>query len=140
MEVVRKLNVPIDYLFDVLGNSVKSDILAQTGEELSEDEFTDFKYIKEFSNNSRATIHIEKYERGKSYHYSTHTDKNSISVKYDVRAIDEEHSELHYSEEIDSNNFLQKMNDAIIGFVWGYLKKRRFNEMLNQIEQSYTEQ
>src|SRR5699024_412120 len=138
MEVVRELNVPIDYLFDVFENSIQSDILAQTGKKLTEDEFTDFEYVKEFSEKNRATIHIEKYERGKVYYYSTHTDKNKISVKYDVRSIDEQTSELRYSENIVSNGYLQKINDTIVGLVWGFLKKRRFKEMLNQIEQSYT--
>lgn len=72
------------------------------------------------------------------YYYSTHTDKNKISVKYDVRSIDEQTSELRYSENIVSNGYLQKINDTIVGLVWGFLKKRRFKEMLNQIEQSYT--
>lgn len=139
MEVVRELNVPIDYLFDVFENSIQSDILAQTGKKLTENEFSDFEYVKEFSEKNRATIHIEKYERGKVYYYSTHTDKNKISVKYDVRSIDEQTSELRYSENIVSNGYLQKINDTIVGLVWGFLKKRRFKEMLNQIEQSYTE-
>lgn len=138
MEVVRELNVPIDYLFDVFENSIQSDILAQTGKKVTEDEFTDFEYVKEFSEKNRATIHIEKYERGKVYYYSTHTDKNKISVKYDVHSIDEQTSELRYSENIVSNGYLQKINDTIVGLVWGFLKKRRFKEMLNQIEQSYT--
>lgn len=138
MEVVRELNVPIDYLFDVFENSIQSDILAQTGKKLTENEFSDFEYVKEFSEKNRATIHIEKYERGKVYYYSTHTDKNKISVKYDVRSIDEQTSELRYSENIVSNGYLQKINDTIVGLVWGFLKKRRFKEMLNQIEQSYT--
>ena len=72
------------------------------------------------------------------YAYSTHTDKNTISVKYDVRSIDEQTSELRYSENIVSNGYLQKINDAFVGLVWGFLKKKRFKEMLNQIEQEYT--
>lgn len=138
MKVVRKLKVPVDYLFDVFEQSIQSDILAQTGKKLTEDEFTGFEYIKEFSKNNQATIRIEAYQRGQLYCYSTHTNKNKISIKYDVRSIDEQTSELRYSEDIVSNGYLQKINDAFIGLIWGFLKKRRFNEMLNQIEQSYT--
>lgn len=138
MEVVKKLNVPINYLFDVFEQSIQSDILAQTGKKLTEDEFTNFEYVKEFSKNNKATIHIEKYVRGQVYAYSTHTDKNTISVKYDVHSIDEQTSELRYSENIVSNGYLQKINDAFVGLVWGFLKKKRFKEMLNQIEQEYT--
>lgn len=139
MEVVKELKVPVDYLFDVFEQSIQSDILAQTGKKLSENEFTGFEYVKDFSKGNQATIQIEKYERNRAYYYSTHTDKNKISVRYDVHSLDEETSKLHYSEEIISNGFLQKMNDALVGLVWGFLKKKRFKEMLNQIEQSYTE-
>ena len=69
MEVVKKLNVPINYLFDVFEQSIQSDILAQTGKKLTEDEFTNFEYVKEFSKNNKATIHIEKYVRGQVYAY-----------------------------------------------------------------------
>lgn len=137
MEVIRKLEIPTDYLFDVFKQSIESDILTQTGKKLTEEDFTGFEYVKEFSKDNKATIHIEKYERGKAYYYSTNTDKNKISVKYDVRPIDEYNSELRYTEEIISYGYLQKINDTFIGFIWGFLKKRRFREILNQIEQSY---
>jgi hypothetical protein len=139
MEVLRKMEIPTDYLFDVFKQSIESDILTQTGKSLTEDDFTGFEYVKEFSKDTRAIIHIEKYERGNAYYYSTHTDKNKISVKYDVRSIDEYNSELRYTEKIISYGYLQKLNDTFIGLVWGFLKKRRFKEILNQIEQSYTE-
>lgn len=138
MEVIKKMKIPTDYLFDVFKNSIQSDILTQTGKKLTEKDFTNFEYVKEFSKDNKATIHIEKYERGSAYYYSTHTAKNKISVKYDVHYIDEHSLELHYSENIVSYGYLQKLNDTFIGLVWGFLKKRRFKEMLNQIEQSYT--
>ena len=107
---------------------------------MNEEEFTNYEYIKEFSKDSKATVRIENYERGKRYYYSTHTDKNKILAKYNVITIDEKTCELRYSETITSDNFLQKINDTLVGIVWGFLKKRKFKEMLQQIEASYTYQ
>ncbi len=139
MEVVKIIHVPANYLFDVFLHSIQADIKNQTGQEVSREAVTGFEYTKEFSANNRATVRIESFIRNELYQYSTHTDKNTIVVKYEVVPLSDDSCELRYTETITSNGFLQKMNDTFVGFIWGFLKKRKFKEMFNQIEQSYTE-
>ncbi len=123
MEVVKVMNVPASYLFDVFMQSIQADIKDQTGQEISEEAVIGFEYIKVFSGNNRATIRIENYEREIVYQYSTHTDKNTIDAKYEIVPLSDETCELRYTEKITSNGFLQQMNDTFVGIIWGFLKK-----------------
>lgn len=137
MEIVKKMNIPAHDLFEVFNQSIKSDIVTEIGKKVSADDFEGYEYIKSFSKSNQAKIRIEKFEMGKSYHYSTTTDKNHIFIKYDVKSLDNQSCELKYSEMITSYGFFQKMNDTFVGIIWSYLKKKKFNEMLNQIESAY---
>lgn len=139
MKITENMNVPIDYLFEVFEKSIQEDIRIQTGQEIEEKDFENFEYIKKFSKNSQATICIKHFDKKGSYHYITVTDKNKITAKYNIIPIDPKTCKLHYEETITSYNFLQKMNDTFVSLIWGYLKKKKFTEMLRQIEQSYTE-
>ena len=139
MEIKKIMNVPANYLFDVFTRSIQNDIYEQTGEEVSLEDFEGFEYVKTFSENSQALIRIDKFELNRAYHYSTNTDKNHIKSQYDIKELDEEKCELDYSETLTSHGFIQKINDTFVGFIWSYLKKRRFNQMLDEIEQSYEE-
>lgn len=137
MEITKKLKIPSTYLFQVITQSVEADIMEQTGKEVSEKDLQGFEYIKTFSENSQATIQIEKYEKDKAYAYRTKTDKNNILATYEIKALNENSCELHYKEEITSYGYLQKVNDFFVGFIWSYLKKKRFKQMLSEIEESY---
>lgn len=137
MEITKKMKIPSTYLFKVITQSVEADILEQTGKEISEKDLQGFEYIKTFSENSQATIKIEKYEKDKVYAYRTKTDKNNILATYEIKPLDQNSCELHYQEEITSYGYLQKVNDFFVGFIWSYLKKKRFKQMLLEIEESY---
>ena len=137
MEIIKNMSVPKDYLFEVFTQSIQSDIAEQTGKKIETANFEDFEYIKTFSKNNQATIKIDKFEQNNCYQYSTRTDKNKIVAKYDITAIDNHNCKLRYTEQITSYGYLQKLNDTLVGFVWSFLKKKRFNEMLRQIEESY---
>jgi len=39
---------------------------------------------------------------------------------------------------MESYGYLQKLNDAFVGIIWSRLKKKRFHEMLKQIEVNYS--
>lgn len=137
MEIVKKMNIPAESLFEIITRSVMADIQSQTGENVSEDQLPMFEYIKTFGKNSRATIRIEEFVKNKSYHYRTTTTKNDFLVKYDIAPLTEESCELHYVEQMESYGHMQKLNDAFVGIILSRFKKKRFNEMLKQIEESY---
>lgn len=137
MEIVKKMNVPATFLYDKVMDSVLFDIKKATGKKLTKKQLNNFEYIKQFSKNSQAKIKIEKNIENQSYHFRTSTTKNDYRVSYEIKPLDDRSCELRYQEEMESYGFLQKMNDAVVGTLLGFLKKRQFKKMLSMIESSY---
>ncbi|MEH6991575.1 DUF3284 domain-containing protein [Neobacillus drentensis] len=137
MEIVRKMKVPVECLYETIIKSVLADIHSQTGKKVSEKQLAGFEYVKTFSKNAKATIRIEEITKNKSYQYRTTSNKNDFLVAYKIRPLTEESCELHYIEKMESYGYLQNVNDMFIGIIWSPLKKRRFKEMLKQIEAAY---
>lgn len=136
MELSKEMNISAEALFDTLTRSILFDIKEQTGKDIDSHNLSQFEYVKTFSKNQHASIQIEKFEKNKSYHYRTKTNKNDFLVKYDIIPKSPKSCELHYSEEVESYGYMQKLNDAIIGTLLNRFKKKRFIEMLKQIEAS----
>lgn len=134
MKIKRTMKLSATALFEILERSIQTDVYTHTKQSLNTENFEGFEYIKYFANGDQALIRIERYDPTKTYHYSTHTDKNRILVKYEIQPMDEKSCVLRYTEEIYSHGFLQKINDTFVGHLWGYLKKKRFHEMLRQME------
>ncbi len=137
MEIVKKMNIPAEFFFDKIMESVLYEIDSVTGRKLSVKQLNQFEYVKEFSKVSRAKIKIEKVEPNKAYYFRTSTNRNNFQVKYDITAIDEQTCEVHYQETMESFGTMQKMNDFILGLLLGFFKKRQFKKMLGMIEASY---
>ncbi|WP_040205574.1 DUF3284 domain-containing protein [Neobacillus jeddahensis] len=140
MEIVRKMKVPVEFLYETILKSVLSDIHSQTGKKVSEKQLAGYEYVKTFSKNAKATIKIEEITNNQSYQYRTTSNKHDFLVAYQIRPLTDESCELHYSEKMESFDYLQKLNDTFIGIIWSPLKKRRFREMLNQIEAAYVKE
>jgi len=138
MEIVRKLNVPAEFLYETIIRSVLSDIHSQTGKKVVESQLPGFEYIKTFSKNNSAKVKIEEITKNESYQYRTTSNINDFTVTYKVRSLTKESCELHYTEKMESYGYLQKLNDAFVGIIWSRLKKKRFHEMLKQIEVNYS--
>ncbi len=134
MKIERTMKLSAAALFEILERSIQTDIYTHTKQSLNTENFEGFEYIKYFANGDQALIRIDQYDPAQTYYYSTHTDKNRILVKYEIEPVDERSCVLHYTEEIDSHGFLQKINDTFVGYIWGYLKKKKFHEMLRQME------
>ncbi|MGX7244046.1 DUF3284 domain-containing protein [Enterococcus quebecensis] len=137
MEITKKLNIPAPYFYDKVIDSVLFDIRKHTGKSLTKKQLNNFEYVKSFSKNSRAKIKVEKIVDNSSYHFRTSTTKNNFSVGYEIIPINDHSCEIHYTEKMESFGFLQKINDAALGTILMYFKKRQFNKMLQMIEESY---
>ncbi|GIN62054.1 hypothetical protein J27TS8_20470 [Robertmurraya siralis] len=140
MELVKKMNVPVEFLYETILKSVLSDIHSQTGKKLSEKQLQGFEYEKTFSKHAKATIRIEEIMKNKFYQYRTTSNKQDFLVTYKLRPLENGSCELHYIEKMESFGYLQKLNDVLIGLIWSPLKKRRFKEMLNQIEATHVKE
>ncbi|WP_313467470.1 DUF3284 domain-containing protein [Carnobacterium sp.] len=137
MEIVKKMKIPAGFFYNSVMKSVLFDIREQTGKQLTPDQLNNFSYVKTFSKSSSAKIEIEKVVENEAYHYRTSTTANDYRVQYDIKAIDSENCEVRYTENMESYGFLQKMNDAVLGIILGFVKKRNFKKMLTMIEESY---
>lgn len=140
MELVKKMNVPVEFLYETILKSVLSDIHSQTGKKLSEKQLQGFEYEKTFSKHAKATIRIEEIMKNEFYQYRTTSNKQDFLVTYKLRPLENGSCELHYIEKMESFGYLQKLNDVLIGIIWSPLKKRRFKEMLNQIESAHVKE
>lgn len=136
MEITKKLNIPANVFYDQIIDSVLFDVRKHTGKSITRKQLNNLEYVKQFSKNSRAKIKIEKVIDNTSYHYRTSTTKNDFQVQYDIKPIDADSCEVHYSETMTSYGFLQKINDAVVGTLLMFFKKRQFNKMLKMMEQS----
>ncbi|MGY3750605.1 DUF3284 domain-containing protein [Vagococcus acidifermentans] len=137
MEIVKQLNVPATFFYEKIIDSVIFDIRKQTGKKVTRQNLTNFEYIKTFSKNSQAKIKIEKHVENRAYHFRTSTTHNDYLVQYDIKPLDDHSCEVVYRESMTSYGFLQKMNDAVMGTLLGFFKKRRFIKMLDMIEAAY---
>lgn len=137
MEIVREMKVPVEFLYKTILKSVLADIHSQTGKKVSEKQLAGFEYVKTFSKNAKATIRIEEITKNQSYQYRTTSNKHNFLVAYHFRPLTDGNCELHYVEKMESFGVLQNVNDMFIGIIWSPLKKRRFKEMLKQIEVTY---
>ncbi|WP_182200257.1 DUF3284 domain-containing protein [Paraliobacillus salinarum] len=137
MEIVKQMKVPAEFLYETIIKSVLADIEAQTDKKLTIKQLKGFEYTKTFSKHSHATIKIEEAMENESYQYRTTNNKNDFLVSYQIRSIDSENCELHYHEKMESFGFMQSMNDTLIGIVWSPMKKKRFKQMLQLIEEDY---
>ncbi|MFL2072292.1 DUF3284 domain-containing protein [Marinilactibacillus psychrotolerans] len=136
MEIYRELNISAEQLFATITRSVLYDIKTHTGKSPSTDQMTGFEYIKTFSKNSRANIKIEEFKINEVYHYRTRTNKNDFLVKYDILALSRDKCKIHYTEEIESIGHMQKLNDALVGTLLNYFRKKRLMQMLQSIERT----
>lgn len=134
MEIVRKMNVPAEFLYKTIIKSVLSDIHSQTGKKVVESQLPGFEYIKTFSKNNQATVKIEEITKNESYQYRTTSNIHDFTVTYKVRPLTGENCELHYSEKMESYGYLQKLNDAFVGIIWSRLKKRGLMKCLIKLK------
>ncbi|API89779.1 hypothetical protein BKP56_11135 [Marinilactibacillus sp. 15R] len=136
MEIYREMNISAEQLFTTITRSVLYDIKTQTGESPSTEQMIGFEYIKTFSKNSRANIKIEEFRINEAYHYRTQTNKNDFLVKYDILPLSKDKCKIHYTEEVESIGQMQKLNDALVGTLLNYFRKKRLMQMLQSIEQT----
>ncbi|MGX7200087.1 DUF3284 domain-containing protein [Enterococcus nangangensis] len=137
MEIRKELQVPAPFFFDKLADSALYDIQRQTGKKIGRQQLRDFEYVKQFNKNSRARIKIDKFVENSIYGFTTSTVRNDFYVEYHVEALDEKKCHVTYVESMKSHGFIQTLNDKTVGILWSFLRKRRFNAMLSQIEQTY---
>lgn len=137
MKIEKTLNIPAEYFYDKVIDSVIFDVRQATGKDLTRKQLQNFEYVKTFSKNSRAKIKIDEVVENQSYQFKTSTTKNDFVARYDIEPLTDSSCKVSYTETMKSFGFMQQMNDMVLGIVVGMFKRRHFKKMLTMIEQSY---
>lgn len=137
MEITKKMNVPADFLYKTIIDSVLHDIKQATDQTLTEEQLEGYSYLKQFYKDSNATITIETVKKNQAYVFQTATKKNTFRVDYQIEAIDESQCNLHYEEKMTSEGMIQQLNDMLLGTILGYFKRKQFKKMLSMMEEAY---
>lgn len=137
MKIERKLNIPAEFLYDKIMDSVIFDVRKATGKNLSRKQLRNFEYVKEFSKSSRAKIKIEDVIENQAYQFKTSTSKNEFVARYQIAPIDDRSCQVSYTESMESFGFMQRLNDMLFGTALMFFKRRQFKKMLEMIEKSY---
>ena len=137
MEITKKLNIPAEFFYRKVVDSVIYDVQDSTGKTLKEGQLKNFEYIKKYQNGDSARITITEVKPNEAYAFETSTQRNEFIAAYTIRAIDEKQCEVKYHETMSSKGTVQMINDIIVRVLLGFMKKRQFKKMLEMIEQSY---
>lgn len=138
MKIKQKLNIPANFFYRKVVDSVLYDIRTQTGDTISEDQLEGYSYVKQFTKSTSARIKITKLIPDVAYYYTTHSNQSDFDVKYDIETLGEKEIEVTYQENVASKGgFMRQMNDVLVGSILGFVRRRNFKKMLLQIEESY---
>lgn len=69
------MNVPADFLYKTIIDSVLHDIKQATDQTLTEEQLEGYSYLKQFYKDSNATITIETVKKNQAYAFQTATKK-----------------------------------------------------------------
>lgn len=137
MKIEKTLNIPAEFFYSKVIDSVIFDVRQATGKDLTRKQLKNFEYVKTFSKYSRAKIKIDEVVENQTYQFKTATTKNEFVARYDIEPLSDSKCKVSYTETMESFGFMQQMNDMVLGLVMGMFKKRHFKKMLTMIEQSY---
>ncbi|KRN28327.1 hypothetical protein IV38_GL001325 [Lactobacillus selangorensis] len=137
MKVTKTLDVPADFFYKRVIDSVLFDIRKQTGKTVPVAALKGFKYRKDFGNGNSADIEITQAIQNQSYHYKTVSNRNTYEASYNIFPIDDKSIKVVYSEHVKAANSMQRTNDIIVQMLLGFLRKRNCKKMLSQIAASY---
>ncbi|MCH4057177.1 DUF3284 domain-containing protein [Lapidilactobacillus gannanensis] len=137
MKIIKTLNVPSSYLYRKVIDSVLYDIRSQTKESIDEANLEGYSYVKTFSKTTAARLTVTKLIPNEAYHYETESNKSTFKVSYDMKSLPDNKTELTYEESVVSDGWMKQMNDLLVGWILGWMRRRNFKKMLTQIEESY---
>ncbi len=138
MKIQQKLNIPANFFYRKVVDSVLYDIRTQTGNTISEDQLEGYSYLKQFTKTTSARITVTKLIPDRAYYYTTHSNQSNFEVKYDIEKLSDKEIKVTYEENVESKGgFLRQMNDVLVGSILGFVRRRNFKKMLLQIEASY---
>ncbi|EUJ27186.1 hypothetical protein MFLO_13500 [Listeria floridensis FSL S10-1187] len=136
MNVSQKLFISQKECFDAIIRSVIYDIKKSTGKAKQLRQLQGFSYQRTMANGVRTTTTISEVTPNEVYQFETATSVNKHITTYSIVATSETTCEVTYNEKMESDKTMRKLNDMIVGFLFGFFRKKRARNLLRAIEQS----
>lgn len=134
MQVSEKLVISAEDFFKCVIQSAAHDVKEHTGKTLTRNQLAGFEYKKVLGQKQSARLKITKIVDNQEYHFVTKTGLNEFEVSYTIQAIDAQHCEVTYQENVISYGKMKTLNDKIVGGFVGFFRKKNIKRLLHAIE------
>ena len=122
---------------DKIVDSWLFDIEKNTGKRPKVRSLNGYEYNKSFGKNQRGTIKITELTEPSIYAFTTKTNRNTFSTRWELHKIDDRSTQVIIEENQSSNGFIQMVNDKAVGFFLGRFKKRQMVAILDNVNRAY---
>ena len=137
MRIQNIVDAPRDFIFEKIVDSCLFDIEKNTGKRPKVRSLNGYEYNKSFGKNQRGTIKITELTEPSIYAFTTKTNRNTFSTRWELHKIDDRSTQVIIEENQSSNGFIQMVNDKAVGFFLGRFKKRQMVAILDNVNRAY---
>lgn len=137
VEVTKVLKVPIEDVFDAISLSFKQDYYANTNIELQDDEIVPgLTFIKKFGRHNQNSIRltVKEFTKPTTYQVLYSSNQGKQEVKYVLRSLDNQQTEVTYQQEHQSLGLFQKINGWLMDKVFAAGVKKKIEAQLTGLE------
>ena len=131
MRIDKIVDAPREFIFEKIIDSCLFDIEKNTGKRPKVRSLNGYEYSKSFGKNQRGSIKITELTEPSIYAFTTKTNRNTFSTRWELHKIDDRSTQVVIEENQTSNGFIQMINDKAVGFFLGRFKKRQMVAVLD---------
>lgn len=137
MRIDKIVDAPREFIFEKIVDSCLFDIEKNTGKRSKVRSLNGYEYNKSFGKNQRGTIKITELTEPSIYAFTTKTNRNTFSTRWELHKIDDRSTQVIIEENQSSNGLIQMVNDKAVGFFLGRFKKRQMVAILDNVNRAY---
>ena len=137
MRIDKIVDAPREFIFEKIVDTCLFDIEKNTGKRPKVRSLNGYEYNKSFGKNQRGTIKITELREPSIYAFTTKTNRNTFSTRWELHKIDDRSTQVIIEENQSSNGLIQMVNDKAVGFFLGRFKKRQMVAILDNVNRAY---
>lgn len=137
MKIIKTVDVPRQFIFEQIAASSLYDIHQHTGKTPKIASLTGFQYKKTFGKHQSGSIKFDEVMEPVIYAFTTSTNKNIFKTRWELHKIDDKSTDVLITETSQSLGMIQNINDTVMSFMFGKVKKRQMLAILDNISNSY---
>ena len=137
MKIIKTLDVSRQFIFDQIAASSLYDIYQHTGRSPKIASLTGLEYKKTFGKHQSGRIKFDDVEEPSVYAFTTSTNKNIFKTRWELHKLDDKSTDVIITETSQTLGMVQNINDTVMSFIFGKVKKRQMLAILDDITTSY---